>query len=181
MPNARPLIGLSVLLAAALVACSVPSAGLDSKTRLMRVDSVKLDPRTEDPVLLLTEEGGESRELMIWIGDNEATSIALALHEVEIPRPNTHDLVRNLLNGIDGEIERVVVTEVRDSIYYAVIRLRVNGRTVSIDSRPSDAIAIAIRTGASVFAAESLLETEDSDLTPTPSGNRFRREPPRQL
>lgn len=140
-----------------VVGCSAYSTGPDRNTRPMRVDSVKFDPETESFILMLRESGGEGRELLILIGENEAYSIAGGIEEVRLPRPNTHDLIKNLLAGIEGEIERVVVTELRNNTFYALIHLLVDGRRVSIDSRPSDAIAIAVRTGAQVYAHERLL------------------------
>jgi bifunctional DNase/RNase len=108
-------------------------------------------------VLLLKETHGARRELPIWIGMTEAQSIAMAMEEMVLPRPNTHDLIKNLLDGLHGDIRRVVITELRGHTYYAVIEIGLNGREVAIDSRPSDAIAVAIRTGAPLFATDSVL------------------------
>lgn len=151
--------GTPRMLAAAalgLVACASPD-GPNGDARAVYVDSVKLDSRTDTPVMLLVEESGERRELPIWIGIYEAQSIAMAMEEVRIPRPNTHDLIKNLLDGIRGEIERVVVTELRGSTYYAVIQVALDGRSFTIDSRPSDAIAVAVRAGAPIFATDRVL------------------------
>jgi len=98
------------------------------------------------------------RTLPIWIGVSEARSIQLALEQVESPRPNTHDLIKNMIEGISVQLERIVITELRNGTYYALIFVDVDGATVSIDSRPSDAIAVALRTGTPVFAREAVLE-----------------------
>lgn len=140
-----------------IAGCSARSTSLDRNTRLMRVDSVKFDPDSESYILLLRENGGEGRELLILIGENEAYSIAGGIEEIRLPRPNTHDLIKNLLAGLEGQIERVVVTELRNNTFYALIHIVIDGRHLSIDARPSDAIAIAVRTGAEVFAHERLL------------------------
>jgi bifunctional DNase/RNase len=124
----------------------------------MHVQGVRMDPRTSSPVLLLLEEEGLRRRLPIWIGLYEAQSIAVGMERVESSRPNTHDLIGNILNGLEGEILRVVITELRRNTYYAVVEIKQNGRTVAVDSRPSDAIAVAVRTGAPVFATKEVLE-----------------------
>lgn len=142
-----------------LLGCSMHSGTGNPTARPMHVDSVKFDPRSDSFVLLLTERGGEGRELLILIGESEAYSIARGIGEIKLPRPNTHDLIKNLLTGMDGHIERVVVTELKNSTFYAVIDVEIEGRTVSIDARPSDAIAIAVRTGTSVYAEEEVLRS----------------------
>lgn len=135
----------------------------------VEVDSVTLDPRTNSPVLLLRENGGE-RMLPIWIGFAEAQSIATELEALEPPRPNTHDLAHRILVGLDSHVVRVTVTDLRAGTYYAVLELSSDGKTVQIDSRPSDAIAIALRASAPVFVREWLFEVgaEEED----PEGQR---------
>ncbi len=153
LPQRSRALGFAL---AAALACSSP-AGPGAPALPMNIRGVQIDPRTESPVVVLEEAEGERRRLPIWIGPYEAQSIASALARHEAPRPNTHDLVKNIFEGIEGRIERVVITEVRDGTYYAVIEAAVDGRRVSIDARPSDAIAIAVRLGAPVFARESVL------------------------
>lgn len=138
-------------------ACTVPDAS-DGTLRAMDLEGVKIDVRSEMPVLFLRERGGQERELLIWIGNDEARSIALAMEKVESERPNAHDLIKSLLSELDGRIERVVVTELVGNTFYAVIELEIGGRTVTVDSRPSDAIAVAVRTGTPLFASEALLQ-----------------------
>jgi hypothetical protein len=125
----------------------------------VRVDSVVLDERVGSPVVVLLEREGE-RSLPIWIGLAEAQSIAAEMEQVRPERPNTHDLATRLIRGLEGEVERVVVTELRGGTYYATIFLRAHGRSIEVDSRPSDAIAIALRTGAPLFARDDLLSSE---------------------
>lgn len=124
---------------------------------------VTLDPVSRTPVIVLEERAGE-RRLPIWIGVAEARSIAQRLEEVELPRPNTHDLAKRLVEELDGAVERVTVTELREGTYYAVIELRSAGRSVRIDSRPSDAIALALRTASPVFVREGLFEDAGGEL-----------------
>jgi hypothetical protein len=120
----------------------------------VRVERVGLD--TNDlPVVLLGERDG-SRWLAIWIGTAEAESIAMSIDEVASPRPNSHDLARNVIDGLRAEVERVVVTDLRGGTYYATLALRTGSRRVEIDARPSDAIAIALRTRAPIFVRDHL-------------------------
>jgi hypothetical protein len=146
---------LALGLAVALGCNSPPGAG--TAALAMNVRGVQIDPRTESPVVMLEEAQGEHRRLPIWIGPYEAQSIATGLAREEAPRPNTHDLIKSIFEGIEGTIERVVITELREGTYYAVIEAAVDGRRVSVDARPSDAIAVAVRIGAPVFALEAVL------------------------
>ncbi len=131
---------------------------------LVHVLRVAMDQR-DIPVLVLEEDGG-SRWLPIWIGTSEARSIALEMEKRSSPRPNTHDLARNVIYGLDGDVERVVVTELKEGTYYAKLGLRMRNRSIEIDSRPSDAIAIALRMGAPIYVREALFE---SAASPPPS------------
>jgi len=140
--------------AAIALACSPREAAED--LRAVRVEGVRLDPRTDSPVLNLVEDGDRGRRLRIWIGEFEARSIAQALEREPIVRPNTHDLLKNVLERLDGQVRRILVTELRASTFYALIELELHGRSLRIDARPSDAIAVALRTGAPVLVAESL-------------------------
>ncbi len=122
---------------------------------LMEVRQVVVDPLNRTPVVVLT---GGGRLLPIWIGNAEATSIARALEGQTASRPNTHDLIGKLLKGLRATPERVTITELRDTTYFAVITLRAGRRRIAIDSRPSDAIAVALRTGAPIYATPQVLE-----------------------
>jgi hypothetical protein len=152
-----PRIVLAVLLG--LGSCSAPrdqhsAAGTD--LRAVVVEGVRLDLRGE-PVLTLLEKGGQLRRLTIWIGEDQAESIHVALSEIELPRPNTHDLMVGILGGLERELERVAITELRDGTYFAVIDVGGADGALQLDARPSDAIALAVRTGAPVFVDESVL------------------------
>jgi bifunctional DNase/RNase len=113
-------------------------------------------------VLLLEEEGGE-RLLPIWIGMAEAQSIAAELEHVQLPRPNTHDLAGDLLSTLGAELERVVVSELRGSTYYASLVVRRDGRRFEIDSRPSDAVALALRADVPIFVNAPLFAVHERE------------------
>lgn len=155
------------LVVPALVSCA-SAEGPRRDVHAMYVESLQMDERTDTPVIVLRERDGDERELPIWIGLAEARSIALAMEEMSSPRPNTHDLIKNLLEGLNGDLRRVVITELRDHTYYAVIRVALDGREVEVDSRPSDAIAVAIRTGAPVFATDEVLVQGSEDGSDEP-------------
>jgi len=153
----RALASIVLLLSTASCSESTPDAVRDVP---VRVDRVAVDSR-DLPVLVLEEAQGP-RWLPIWIGTAEARSIALNIEERSSPRPNSHDLTRNVIDGLEGEVTRVVVTELRGGTYYAVLTLRARAGEVEIDSRPSDAIAIALRAGAPIFVRADLFESADS-------------------
>lgn len=136
----------------------------DPALHAVYIRSVKLDPVTDSPVVLLVERSGAQRELPIWVGLPQAESIALGIEDVELPRPNTHDLLIRLVEQMGGRMVRVVVTELRDSTYYSVIDFQVNGRALSVDARPSDAIALAVRGKVDIFATDAVLSSS------TPAG-----------
>ena len=118
---------------------------------------VRIELPTNQPIVLLREVGGD-RYLPIWIGAVEATAIAFALEGVEPQRPLTHDLLKNLTDRLGAKVERVVVNDLREGIYYADLVLAVNGGEVVVSARPSDAIALAARTEALLFATPEVLE-----------------------
>lgn len=124
----------------------------------MELVGIELERPPNIPCLLLREADGDRRVLPIFIGGPEATAIAFALEEVETPRPMTHDLIKDLLDELGARIERIVVTELRDATFYAEIVLSIAGAVHSVSARPSDAVALAVRYGAPVFAEEGVLE-----------------------
>jgi bifunctional DNase/RNase len=134
----------------------------------VRLSAVRVDLQSNTPVVLLQETEGAQRSLPIFIGPPEATAIALALQGITPPRPMTHDLMRDLLEALEANVTRVVVTEVRDSTFYAVIHLQVGARTLEISSRPSDAIALATRTSSPLFVSDELMDAEGMLLDPDP-------------
>lgn len=122
----------------------------------MKVAGLAIDPLTNMPILLLRDLE-EVRTIPIWIGLVEASSIATELQEVELARPMTHDLVRNLLVELGAEVMHVEVNDLRDNTYYATLVVKHGGRVLELDARPSDAIAIAMRCGCSVYVDEQVL------------------------
>lgn len=121
------------------------------------MSAVQVDLQSNNPVILLQEKEG-GRSLPIFIGAAEATAIAFALQQVAVPRPMTHDLMKELLDALGAKVNRIVVTEVRHDTYYAEIHLECNGRVVRVSSRPSDAIALAARTHSPLFVEDDLME-----------------------
>jgi bifunctional DNase/RNase len=142
----------------------------------VRLRAVRVDLQSNTPVLLLQESEGLGRTLPIFIGAPEATAIAFALQGMDTPRPMTHDLIRDLLEALGSDVIRVVVTELKSSTYYAEIVLRQDGREVPVSSRPSDAVAVAVRTGAPLFVSDELMDAEgimlavDEDEDPDKEG-----------
>jgi bifunctional DNase/RNase len=124
----------------------------------MELLGVRLELPANAPVVLLRETGGGRRVLPIYIGPEEAKAIALALDRVTTPRPMTHDLMRDLLGALGASVQRVVLTELRDSTFFAEIEMILGGRVHRVSSRPSDAIALAVRVNASIFATEDVLD-----------------------
>jgi len=123
----------------------------------MKVAGITVDPFTNTPIVLLKDL--EDKDVLpIWIGLLEASSIATALENIKTPRPMTHDLIKNIFEHLDIKVVKIEVNDLRDNTYYALIHLDVNNRRLTIDSRPSDAIAIAIRVGAPIFVEESVIK-----------------------
>jgi bifunctional DNase/RNase len=123
----------------------------------MRIGSLLIDPSTGLPIVVLVESEGR-RAVPIVIGMAEAEAIALALQQTLVPRPRTHDLLRDVLTALGGRLERIVIHDLRESTFYALLYIRKNGTVVEVDSRPSDAMALACRTGAQIFVEEAVLE-----------------------
>lgn len=124
--------------------------------REMKVSGLVMDPQTNTPILIL-KDLQETTSLPIWIGLLEATSIATELEKIQFPRPMTHDLMRNCFEHLNIKVERIEVCDLRNNTYYALIYLRDSDHVSSIDARPSDAIAIALRTNAPIFVKEEVL------------------------
>ncbi len=131
----------------------------------MKIRGLTLDPLTNIPIVIL-KDLEEERALPIWVGIFEANAIGLEMESVPTPRPMTHDLIKNILEGIDANVSRIVVSDLKDNTFYAEIFLFLNGNEVSVDSRPSDAIALALRADAPIFVAKKVLDdTRSIDLT----------------
>ena len=128
----------------------------------MKVEGMLFDPRSNMYILLLKEINGNGT-LPIWIGKPEADSIALALGKVETPRPLTHDLVKNITDSLKTTITKIIVTEIQYNTYYALICLNDGKKETLVDSRPSDAVAVALRVNAPIFIEDSIMEHKSSD------------------
>jgi len=124
----------------------------------MRLVGVRVELPTNNPIVLLREADGEHRVLPIFIGAVEATAIAFALQGVVTQRPMTHDLMRDLLGELKVNVERIVITDLRDGTFFAEIEMTAGANSHSVSSRPSDAIALAARLGTPIFANEAVLE-----------------------
>lgn len=124
----------------------------------MEIVGVRVEMPSSSPIALLREVGGNQRMLPIFIGAPEATAIAFALEEVVTPRPMTHDLLRTVLDDLGVSLERITVTDLREGVFYAELELNARDGVHTISSRPSDAIALAARTGSPIYAAESVLD-----------------------
>jgi len=123
----------------------------------MTIRGLLMDPVSNMPIVILKDVAGES-VLPIWVGVYEANAIALEMEKVSTPRPMTHDLIKNVLTGLETHVHKVVVTELREDTFFAVIWLERGGEIVSIDSRPSDALALALRVDCPIFVDEVVLK-----------------------
>ena len=123
----------------------------------MKVAGITVDPFTNTPIVIL-KDLEEKEVLPIWIGLLEASSIATALENVQTPRPMTHDLLKNILDNLDVKVVKIEVNDLKDNTYYAMIHLEVEKKRLTIDARPSDAIALALRVGASIFVDENVIK-----------------------
>ena len=168
-----------ILLAAISVLYLLPlslNASQENSVVEMKVKRVMLDPSIRTPTAVVILESTKEKKLMpIWIGSEEATSIAIELENVAIPRPNAHDLVRNILQGVGVALNRITITDVRNNIYYATITLKLKGQEFQIDSRPSDAIAVALRMKAPIFVSNQVLAKARELPSAEKSGDNVRK------
>ncbi|WP_031495629.1 bifunctional nuclease family protein [Bryobacter aggregatus] len=123
----------------------------------MKIRTLMMDPVTQMPIVVLRDLSGNTI-LPIWVGVYEANAIALEIEKINTPRPMTHDLIRTLLQGMDTKVNRIVVSDLKDDTFFAVIWLEKDGQLISIDSRPSDALAIALRTDSPIYVDENVLK-----------------------
>jgi len=123
----------------------------------MKIRGLMMDPVTNMPIVILKDTSGDA-VLPIWVGIYEANAIALEIEKVTTPRPMTHDLIKNLLLGLDTHVHKVVVSELRDDTFFAVIWMERDGKVISLDSRPSDALALALRLDCPIFVEEEVLK-----------------------
>lgn len=123
----------------------------------MMISSVNMDPVTNSPIIILKEIEGE-QTLPIWIGLLEATAIASEMEDVKFSRPMTHDLLKNIMDKTDIKIDKIEICDLKDNTYYALIHMINKGKALTIDSRPSDAIALALRAKAPIFVSDEVLK-----------------------
>jgi len=123
----------------------------------MTIKGLMVDPITNMPIIILRDKDGQ-KVLPIWVGVFEANAIALQIENVTTPRPMTHDLLRNVIQDLEASVTKIVVSDLRDNTFYAVIYLQRNGETVAIDARPSDAIALALRAHVPIFVEEIVID-----------------------
>src|SRR6204780_4453691 len=132
----------------------------------MKIRGLMMDPVTNMPIVVLKDVKG-SAVLPIWVGVYEANAIALEIEKVQTPRPMTHDLLRNVLLGLNVSVRKVVVSDLRDDTFYALIWIERDGSMMSIDARPSDALALALRVDCPIFVDDQVLRTSKSSNTVT--------------
>ena len=123
----------------------------------MSIKGLMVDPISNMPIVILRDKEG-AKTLPIWVGMFEANAIALQIENISTPRPMTHDLLRNVIHDLKASVQKIVVCDLQDSTFYALIYLTMNGEVVAIDSRPSDAIALALRTRAPIFVEEAVID-----------------------
>src|SRR3984885_9475891 len=138
--------------------CSHPASGEDSMEVEMKIRGLMMDPVTNMPIVVLKDAQGTA-VLPIWVGIYEANAIALEIEKVQTPRPMTHDLLRNVFLGLDVRVQKVVVNDLKDDTFYALIWVERNGEMMSIDSRPSDALALALRVDCPIFVEDEVLKS----------------------
>lgn len=124
--------------------------------REFKIKGLIMDPLTNSPIVIL-QSLEKNTLLPIWVGVFEANAIALQIERIDTPRPLTHDLIKNILLQLDANVDKIVVTDLQENTFYAVIHLRMNGDRITIDSRPSDAIALALRTDAPIYVTEEVI------------------------
>ena len=143
----------------------------------MKITGLMIDPVSNMPIIILKNEGGDE-VLPIWVGIFEANAIAMQMEEIASPRPMTHDLLKNVIEGLQAKIRGVEITDLKDNTFFAVIRLDLAGEPLEIDSRPSDAMALALRAGAPILVRQSVLTKDtsaDGDDSDSQETDRLRR------
>ncbi len=123
----------------------------------MTIKGLMVDPITNMPIIILRDKDGQ-KVLPIWVGIFEANAIALQIENVATPRPMTHDLLKNIITDLEATVQKVVVCDLKENTFYALIHIVVNGHTVAVDARPSDAIALALRAKAPIFVEDTVID-----------------------
>jgi bifunctional DNase/RNase len=145
----------------------------------MKVRGLALDPMSNMPIIILRDED-DKRSLPIWVGIFEANAIALELEKIATPRPMTHDLIKNILEAIDARVVKVMVTDLKENTFFAVLHLQVGETEYTVDSRPSDAIALALRVAAPIFVDEEVVRKAKS-IEVTKEGETVKADDPERL
>jgi hypothetical protein len=135
----------------------------------VRIRGLMMDPATNMPIVVLKDVASET-VMPIWVGIFEANAIAIEIEKMAAPRPMTHDLTRNLIHHLNARLERVVITELKDDTFFAVLCLRQGDEPISIDARPSDAVALALRADCPIFVSEQVMQTARLNTTGPPEG-----------
>lgn len=132
----------------------------------MKIRGLMMDPVNQTPIVILKDAEGNN-VLPIWVGMFEANAIALEIEKIATPRPMTHDLIKTLLAGLDADVKKVVVSDLKEDTFYAVIWLEKNGKLISVDSRPSDALAVALRMDCPIYVEEEVIRTSKASVNST--------------
>ena len=136
-----------------------------------KIKGLMMDPLTNSPIVVLQDVQNDTL-LPIWVGIFEANAIALQIEKIDTPRPMTHDLIKGVLNQLNARVTKIVVTELKDNTFYALIFLSVAGKVITIDSRPSDAIALALRTDSPIFVTEEVISKSAAANASAPNAER---------
>jgi hypothetical protein len=135
----------------------------------VRIRGLMMDPATNMPIVVLKDVASEM-VMPIWVGLFEANAIAIEIEKVAAPRPMTHDLTRNLIRHLNAQLERIVINELKDDTFFAVLWLRQGSEPVTVDARPSDAIALALRSDCPIYVAEEVMQAAKLNTTGPPEG-----------
>jgi len=135
----------------------------------VRIRGLMMDPSTNMPIVVLKDVGSDT-VMPIWVGIFEANAIAIEIEKVSAPRPMTHDLARNLMRNMNAELEKIVITELRDDTFFALLWIRQDGELMTMDARPSDAIALALRADCPIFVSEQVMQSAKLNMAGPPEG-----------
>ena len=135
----------------------------------VRIRGLMMDPATNMPIVVLKDVGSDT-VMPIWVGIFEANAIAIEIEKVAAPRPMTHDLTRNLMRHMNGNLEKIVITELRDDTFFAMLWISQNGELMTLDARPSDAIALALRADCPIFVSEQVMQSAKLNMNGPPEG-----------
>jgi uncharacterized protein len=135
----------------------------------VRIRGLMMDPATNMPIVVLKDVGSDT-VMPIWVGIFEANAIAIEIEKVSAPRPMTHDLTRNLMRHMNSQLERIVITELRDDTFFAVLWVRHDGELMTVDARPSDAIALALRSDCPIYVSEQVMQSAKLNMSGPPEG-----------